>query len=497
MAIGAAFYARLREQPRRGAAPADPRRQRARLLRRPAGSGTAADGADGRLRDAARHRRKAPRSTLDHAFSVTTNQPVAFTLYSSTGAHDALDDHRRRSAADDDVHRHAPLVTVMRYGKRSRRVALGVGLRVVFTETGTLELWCESRSTEHRWRLAFNLRAAEADPLDDRRLAAGRRRRSEDSRRWSRRRRSSARDQLDPARCSRRRCRRRRLRCAPEALVGELENDARIRQAGVAARRSSASWPTRCSRSPRAAAAAGARSALAEPDRLLRPARASAPPPTRGGSRSCARSTPRAWRSRRTSSARSSGWCCGSGSAPGSPPGISASSRSASAGSSGSARRSRRGSTRRSSARAGGCCASLERLDAGQRAKLGDELMEHCGAIRGTARGCGRSAASARACRSTVRSARRCRRRSPSAGSTACSAKGVTPDAAAAIVQIGARTDDPARDIPSSAAETAAARLLTAGFVEPAEQLQNVLPADRADAGRVFGESLPEGLQLA
>jgi hypothetical protein len=45
-------------------------------------------------------------------------------------------------------------------------VPLGVTLRILFTETGTLELWCESRTTDHRWRLAFNLRAAEADPLD-------------------------------------------------------------------------------------------------------------------------------------------------------------------------------------------------------------------------------------------------------------------------------------------------------------------------------------------
>ena len=34
-------------------------------------------------------------------------------------------------------------------------------------ETGTLELWCESQATEHRWRLAFNLRAFEADPLEE------------------------------------------------------------------------------------------------------------------------------------------------------------------------------------------------------------------------------------------------------------------------------------------------------------------------------------------
>ena len=71
-----------------------------------------------------------------------------------------------------------PLVTALRYGKRSRRVPLRVRLRIVFTETGTLELWCESTGTDHRWRLAFGLRALEADPLDDQDLPRSTRRRT-------------------------------------------------------------------------------------------------------------------------------------------------------------------------------------------------------------------------------------------------------------------------------------------------------------------------------
>src|SRR5207342_2121788 len=95
----------------------------------------------------------------------TTNRPIAFTLHSSTQRHDGLNEIV--TLADrDEFNRHAPLVTVLRYGQRSRRVSLGVSLRIVFTETGTLEIWCESRSSDHRWRLAFNLRAAEADPLE-------------------------------------------------------------------------------------------------------------------------------------------------------------------------------------------------------------------------------------------------------------------------------------------------------------------------------------------
>src|SRR5262249_7337626 len=60
--------------------------------------------------------------------------------------------------ADGQGHRHAPLVTALRFGQRSRRVPLDVRLHAVLTEVGTLELWCESPQTGHRWRLQFNLR---------------------------------------------------------------------------------------------------------------------------------------------------------------------------------------------------------------------------------------------------------------------------------------------------------------------------------------------------
>ena len=45
-------------------------------------------------------------------------------------------------APGDDAHEHAPLVTVFRYGRKSRQVELPVRLSVAFTEVGTLELWC-------------------------------------------------------------------------------------------------------------------------------------------------------------------------------------------------------------------------------------------------------------------------------------------------------------------------------------------------------------------
>jgi molecular chaperone DnaK (HSP70) len=115
---------------------------------------------------------------LNRDFSVLANRPVSFTLYSSRTRHDA---HGEVALlAEPDVHRHPPLVTLLRYGKKMRDVYLTIGLRVTFTEVGTLELWCESRHTPHRWRLQFELRDEEtqAQQLDALKLEAAPRRSS-------------------------------------------------------------------------------------------------------------------------------------------------------------------------------------------------------------------------------------------------------------------------------------------------------------------------------
>jgi molecular chaperone DnaK (HSP70) len=97
---------------------------------------------------------------LNLEFSVLANRPVSFTLYSSHTRHDA---HGEVAGLDEaNVHRLAPLVTLLRYGEKLREVYLTVRLRASFTEVGTLELWCESRDTPHRWRLQFELRGEEA-----------------------------------------------------------------------------------------------------------------------------------------------------------------------------------------------------------------------------------------------------------------------------------------------------------------------------------------------
>jgi len=97
---------------------------------------------------------------LNREFSVLANRPVSFMLYSSRTRHDAQGEVAALDEAD--VHRHAPLVTLLRYGKKMREVHLIVRLRASFTEVGTLELWCEARDSSHRWRLQFELRGEEA-----------------------------------------------------------------------------------------------------------------------------------------------------------------------------------------------------------------------------------------------------------------------------------------------------------------------------------------------
>jgi molecular chaperone DnaK (HSP70) len=161
VAIGAAFYGRLRQHP-----------DAARRLLIRAGSarayyvGVQSEGEPRAICVLPRGTQEGSSAEIDREFIVTTNQPAAFTLYSATAGHDRTGDIVPVNRAGEPLHRHAPLVTVLRYGKRSRQVPLAVTVGATFTETGTLELWCASRSSEHRWRLAFNLRAVEAEPLD-------------------------------------------------------------------------------------------------------------------------------------------------------------------------------------------------------------------------------------------------------------------------------------------------------------------------------------------
>ncbi|MFN3325536.1 MAG: Hsp70 family protein [Bryobacteraceae bacterium] len=98
---------------------------------------------------------------------LVANRPVSFRLYSSlTRSEDRIGDVVEFAPADverDELHQHAPLNAVIRFGKRIEERLIPVKLGARLTEVGTLEIWAESKVSEHRWRLQFELRKAAID----------------------------------------------------------------------------------------------------------------------------------------------------------------------------------------------------------------------------------------------------------------------------------------------------------------------------------------------
>jgi hypothetical protein len=94
---------------------------------------------------------------------LVTNKPVSFRLYSSRSrTEDKAGDVVGFAREDGDLHLHAPLNALLRFGKAGERlVPVKLGARL--TEVGTLEIWADSKETEHRWRLQFELRKTSAD----------------------------------------------------------------------------------------------------------------------------------------------------------------------------------------------------------------------------------------------------------------------------------------------------------------------------------------------
>ncbi|HTX35302.1 MAG TPA: Hsp70 family protein [Bryobacteraceae bacterium] len=93
------------------------------------------------------------------ALQLVANRPVSFRLYSSlTRTADRLGDVVEFPAEDADLHMHAPLHAVIRFGKKAEERLIPVKLGARLTEIGTLDTWCESKVSDNRWRLEFQLR---------------------------------------------------------------------------------------------------------------------------------------------------------------------------------------------------------------------------------------------------------------------------------------------------------------------------------------------------
>jgi molecular chaperone DnaK (HSP70) len=107
------------------------------------------------------------------ALQLVANRPVAFRLYSSlTRADDKLGDVLEFQTADADLHTHAPLHAVIRFGKKAEERFIPVKLGARLTEIGTLETWCESKIGDNRWRLQFELRKQAVEQPAERKAAA-------------------------------------------------------------------------------------------------------------------------------------------------------------------------------------------------------------------------------------------------------------------------------------------------------------------------------------
>jgi molecular chaperone DnaK (HSP70) len=119
----------------------------------------------------------APRGTEESAqldldlegLQLLANRPVSFRLYSSlTRTEDKLGDVVEFSPEEiaADLHQHAPLNAVIRFGKKIEERLIPVKLGARLTEVGTLDIWAESKVSEQRWRLQFELRkqAAKTGP---------------------------------------------------------------------------------------------------------------------------------------------------------------------------------------------------------------------------------------------------------------------------------------------------------------------------------------------
>jgi hypothetical protein len=95
---------------------------------------------------------------------LVANKPVSFRLYSSlTRTEDQLGVVVEFPATDvesGELHAHAPLNALIRFGKPQGERLVPVKLGAKLTAVGTLEIYCDSKVSDNRWRLQFELRKA-------------------------------------------------------------------------------------------------------------------------------------------------------------------------------------------------------------------------------------------------------------------------------------------------------------------------------------------------
>ncbi len=98
-----------------------------------------------------------------HAFEVLANHQVNINLYSSSfRSGDKCGDLIK---INDSFTRLAPLQTVIKFGKKGVKTLIPVKVGGFYSEVGTLELWCKSQVSRHRWHLNFQLRGSDSETV--------------------------------------------------------------------------------------------------------------------------------------------------------------------------------------------------------------------------------------------------------------------------------------------------------------------------------------------
>jgi molecular chaperone DnaK (HSP70) len=101
-----------------------------------------------------------------HDFDLLMGRPVAFPLASSSVRPDDKPGDLVR-ADPDSIRELPPLQGVMRVSRKARAERAPVSLAARVTEVGTIELWCQSRTDQRRWRLQIQLRGPAGHPAQE------------------------------------------------------------------------------------------------------------------------------------------------------------------------------------------------------------------------------------------------------------------------------------------------------------------------------------------
>jgi molecular chaperone DnaK (HSP70) len=98
-----------------------------------------------------------------HDFDLLMGQPVIFPLASSSVRPDDKPGALVRFDPDS-IRELPPLQSLMRVSRKARAERAPVSLAARVTEVGTIELWCQSRADDRRWRLQIQLRGPAGQP---------------------------------------------------------------------------------------------------------------------------------------------------------------------------------------------------------------------------------------------------------------------------------------------------------------------------------------------